>query len=590
MKLSRRARLEQRALERQKAIAGKEGDHTGLKTVGKMRYVDGRPIGYADPNYQSRYRIVYRRAGDDDRVLYKAQEKQDLLHACDAPNVWYGGAAGGGKSHALRWHGYINCMRREGLKVLLLRRQFVELESTHILEIPQEIPAELASYHGTLHRLTFHRTGSFIQFGHAHTLKAVRGYLSTAWDLILIDEGSEFTPQMLSLLQSRLRTKLRGIRPQMVIASNPGGEAHLWLVSRFITKKVDPKEDPRYVPSEYRFIQSLVGDNQYNDEYYVDRLRSMSDADREAFLYGNMEAFAGQYFREWMRSVHTVPPVAEILDQLEEWYEIEGGMDWGYSPAPGIVLWASFDTYGRPTVYKELRFEESSPASVAEQIWARCTTEAERRMTIRGDTQMWTKQPDKGVSIADEINDELAKLAGEGNPAPTLVQANKDRINGWARVHQFLDPRRPDPSGSGPPGPYLHVVDIDEDMPGWGCPYLIATIGAQVHSDQQDGDMKKQGNDHAVDALRYLLMGREPLSLIPRSLMPGKSHREKMREATRKLLAGAAAQLRQRRAEQLEGAEEGLDLPDEDGPVEGMDVEDGGIEVIGGEEVEDLWT
>jgi phage terminase large subunit len=559
----------------------KEGAEAAAAKDPRMRYVDGRPIGYADPNYQPRYRIRYQRPGEPEVDLYKAQEKQDLLHSCQAPNIWYGGAAGGGKSHSLRWHGYINCLRREGIKVLLLRRQFTELETTHILEIAKEIPAELGTYHGTLHRLTFTKTKSFIQFGHAHTLKAVRSYLSTAWDLILIDEGSEFTPQMLSLLQSRLRTRLAGIRPQMVIASNPGGEAHLWLAQRFIIKKVDPKEDPRYVPSEYAFIQSLVGDNQYNDEFYIDRLRSLSDADREAFLFGNMEAFAGQYFREWARSRHVRRP-DEILEELEDWFEIEAGMDWGYSPSPGIVLWGAFDTFGRPTVYKELRFEESSPAAVAEQIVARCTTAAELRMTIHGDTQMWTKQPDTGVSIADEINDTFVKLGC----AITLVQANKDRINGWARVHQFLDVRRPDPAGSGRAQPYLTIVDVDEDNPAIGAPYLISTIGAQVHSDKQDGDMKKQGNDHAVDALRYLLMAREPLSVLPRSLMPGKTHRERMRDKTRKLLAGAAAQLAQRKTAELE--EEGLEV--EDQPIEGLDTEGGDDEVIPIDGVEDLWN
>jgi phage terminase large subunit len=418
------------------------------------RKVDGRSIGYADPNYQSRYRITYkpRDASELPRDLYKPQEKQDLLHACSAPNIWYGGAAGGGKSHGLRWHGYINCMRRKGLKVLLLRRQFTELEQTHILEIPTEIPADVASYHGTLHRLTFKSTGSFIQFGHAHTDKAVRSYLSTAWDLILIDEAREFTPRMLSLLQSRARTKLAGIRPQMVIASNPGGEAHLWLVSRFITKKVDVKEDGNYKPDDYVFIQSLVGDNQYNDAFYVDRLRSMSEADREAFLFGNMDAFAGQYFREWSKTEHVIQKTAfgygapgDEGSLLEDWFEVEAGMDWGYSPSPGIVLWAAFDPFGRPTCYKELVFSESSPASVAQQIAERCTTEAEKRMTIRGDSQMWTKQVGTGVSIADEINDCFAQMG----LAITLVQANKDRINGWARVHQYLDRAPPGSGGLG---------------------------------------------------------------------------------------------------------------------------------------------
>jgi phage terminase large subunit len=316
----------------------------------------------------------------------------------------------------------------------------------------------------------------------------------------------------------------------------------------------------------------------------------MSEADREAFLFGNMDAFAGQYFREWSKTAHIITKESafygapgEERSNLEDWYEIEGGMDWGYAPSPGIVLWACFDSFGRPTCYKELVFEESSPASVAEQIVARCSTPAELKMTIRGDTQMWTKQAGTGVSIADEINETFAKL-GVGI---LLVQANKDRLNGWARVHQFLDPRRPDPAGSGEGMPYLHVLDVEEET-ALGCPYLISTIGAQVHSDKQDGDMKKQSNDHAVDALRYLLMGREPLSILPRELRPGKTHAERIREKTRKLIAGARKRLQEKRAEL---SDEGLEV--EDTPIDGIDFQDdddsdGDTLTIEG--AEDLWN
>ena len=40
-------------------------------------------------------------------------------------------------------------MRRKGLKVLLLRRHFTELEKTHILEVPKEMPADVATYNAT---------------------------------------------------------------------------------------------------------------------------------------------------------------------------------------------------------------------------------------------------------------------------------------------------------------------------------------------------------------------------------------------------------------------------------------------------------
>lgn len=543
--------------------------------------IDGRSIGYADPRYQPRFRVTYKPKGEgtdsEPRVLYAAQEKQDTLHSCAAPNIWFGGAAGGGKSHALRWHGIINCLRRGGLKVLLLRRQFKELESTHILSLQSELPSEIASWRSQLKRAVF-TNGSILQLGHCHAEKDVRSYLSTAWDIILVDEASEFTPTMLSLLQSRLRTTLDGIRPQFCLASNPGGEAHLWLVSRFITKRVDPKEDGRYRPDDYQFIQSLVGDNRFNDVFYLDRLLSLPEAQREAYLFGNMEAFAGQYFREWAESLHVIPSDPSIL---EDWYEVEAGMDWGYDPHPGVVLWAAFDPHGRPILYKELKFNLSSPREVAEMIVARCTTEAERRMTIRGDSAMWIRQVGTGVSIADEINEVFAEL-GTGI---ILQQANKDRLNGWMRVHQFLDPRRPDPDRPGKTAPYLRMMRYDEHT-GLGCPGLISTIGAQMHSEKQDGDMRKQTNDDFCDALRYLLMGRSPLSILPRELQPAPSHENRVRARTAQLIREAKA----RKLSQLaELDDSGLEV--EDTPMVGVEADDDdGAEVIFLDGVEDAWN
>lgn len=547
----------------------------------KPRTIDGRTVGWADPKYRSRYRVQYKTKDGETRVLYAALEKQDRLHACNTANIWYGGAAGGAKSHALRWHGIINCLRRKGLKVLLLRRQYTELEKTHLLKLVEEVPSDIARYHGGLRRLIF-PNGSIMQFGHAHHRKDVRSYLSTAWDLILIDESSEFEPEMLSMLQSRLRTKLAGIRPQLVLASNPGGEAHLWQTQRFILKHVDPEEDANYKPAEYEFIQALVGDNPYNDDFYIDRLLSLPKAMREAYLFGNMDAFAGQYFDEWAPSVHTIDPERLGRGELiEDWFEITAGMDWGYDPNPGIVLWVSWDPHGRGIVYKELKFNKEPPRSVAEMIVARCETEAERRMTIYGDPSMWIKQVGSGISIAEEINDVFAELG----VAIVLERANNDRINGWMRVHQFLDVRRKSPDSKEGTGPYLRVVKFDAKT-GLGCPYLISTIGAQMHSDKQDGDMKKQSNDHACDTLRYVVYQREPLSVLPRELVPGKSHENRVKERTRKVIA----QAKKRKLERMGEMEDGMEIEDIAVVTQQADDEDddGDILVLGG--ADDIWN
>lgn len=511
-----------------------------------------------------RYYVAIRiRSTGELRLLYSAQERQDALHSCPAPNIMYGGQAGGGKSHALRWHGIINCLQRSGLRVLLLRREFKDLETTHLLEIPKELPIEgedaIASYNDAKHRLTFTHPGqkpSVMVFGHCRTLKALAGYLSSQWDIILIDEGSHFMPQMLRMLRTRLRTSLDGIRPQFIVGTNPGGEGHLWLKVRFISKNPPKDEERNYKPELWAFISSALEDNAYLDaEMYDEQFSGLSDAEYRSYRQGDWDAFAGQYFTEWQRALHTI--LASQL-QLEDWHEVAAGMDWGYSPSPGIIELARFDQFGRATVYKELVFKESSASEVAQQLWNRLEHPAEYRMVIYGDTQMWAPQAAKGgVSIAEEFNNEISRLAGEAGMehAPTLIAANKDRKNGWHRCHQFLKPRK-SPDVDGGAVPWIQFVNEDPDT-GMGAPYIIETLPAQVHDDAQTGDLKKGATDHACDALRYLLIAREPLSEIPASARPALPHHKRVHERHRKMILNALKRVNEENAGETPNVLEG---------------------------------
>lgn len=512
-----------------------------------------------------RYFVAWRDPEGELRLLYSAQARQDALHACAAPNILYGGQAGGGKSHALRWHGFINCLQHAGLKVLLLRRQFTDLEQSHLLKLPEELPirgeGRIATYNEAKHRLIFpHQDGpdSVFVFGHCKDERALGNYLSSEWDIILVDEASLFTPRMLRMLRTRLRTKNRRIRPQFVCGTNPGGESHLWLLQRFI-KKNPPKEEARgYDPALWAFIPSALEDNQYLDaEEYDAQFSELSEAEYKAYRLGDWESFAGQYFTEWSRAVHTIP---SSRFELEDWHEVMGGMDWGYAPGVGVVLWGAFDHYGRGTVYQELIFRESTAKEVARMIWHRCRTPAERRMIIHGDPAMRIpQQAAGGVSIMEEINTALAQLAEEAGwpDAPQVIAANNDRMNGWHRVHQYLKPVRQQPE-TGALGPWLRVV-VDEaqtwgDDEPRGCPYLAETLPAQVHDDKMNGDMKKGATDHACDTLRYLVIAREPIAELPLERRPQVPHHQRVQHRNQRLMQKYLANVARQEQDATEAA------------------------------------
>ena len=528
-------------------------------------------------HYKAEHQVLATIAGEQ-RTLYSAQPKQDALHSCRKPNILYGGAAGGAKSHGMRWDAITKCLRVPKLKVLFLRRTFPELESTHLLKLQVELPRAVAKYNDSKHRLTF-SNDSIIQFGHVRDLKALGIYLSTEWDVIYVDEASTFHPRMLAMLQTRARTTLPNVVPQFILGSNPGGEAHVYLHERFITRQPTLDEGEEYEASDYEFIPALVTDNAFITDDYLKRLLSLAKAERDAYLYGRWDTFAGQFFREWSEPLHTIDP-ADV--ELPDWMEREGGMDWGYDPDPFVVEIAAFDGYGRPWFYKEITGNRHSPREVAELIDASCPEGRVRGFNIRGDTQMWIPSAESGVSIADAINDRLVELSSQ----IVLIKANKDRKNGWMRVHSFLDPRRPNPEGEGT-GPWLRVVkhgsSPNGDGTAWGCPYLIKAMPAQRFDERptKTGDMAPNPHDHPLDAVRYLLIGREPLSVVPLEERPVDPEHVRTHKRNRKALE----RLARLAAQDEEAARTGSilieDVTDEDADPNPF---------AAGETVADAWT
>lgn len=463
------------------------------------------------------------REGDRTKWLYLAQDRQRFLHESTRGNILYGGAAGGGKSHALRWHLITACLKHANFTALLLRRTFPELDKTHILKLRTEVPELIAKWNGTQRRLEF-PNGSILQFGHCEREPDVKQYLSTEWGAIGIDEASQWTPWQLRMLASRLRSIDSEVHPQIIYATNPGGPSHLFLKARFLTKQVDLTDDPAYDPNDHEFIPAFVADNAYLGEAYTLRLLSLPAAEREAYLYGNWDSFAGQYFDEWSTNLHTLPAF-----EIPEWWERVGGLDWGFSPSPAYFGVGAIDPHERIWAYKEIVLGKTSPKEWGRLIHEKCPLESEQRMCVWGDTQMWTQQPDRGVSIADDINEALANV-GSGI---YLMPANKDRINGWARMHQYLDTRRPQPGGG--VGPWLRYFKHNP-ISGMGCPYAIETIPSQIHKDDNSGDLKKGPTDHGCDGWRYLLMARPALSVLPDQLKAVPQHHRLIHLANQRVL------------------------------------------------------
>lgn len=388
--------------------------------------------------------------------------------------ILYGGARGGAKSHFLRWLAYMLCLKYPGFQVLLLRRVYPQLEKTHMRRAVAEAPLFGATpVMSAKPPIVKFANGSVLEFGHCQDMKDVENYLSAEYNLVLPDEMGTFEEDQILRIASSARIKNADFRPCIVGTTNPGA---VWVRDRWIWKEVDKDRYPDYNPDDYFFIQSLLDDNPYPDPEYEAFLNAQDPATKAAWRYGSWDAFEGQYFKEFSKDKH--------VQRLEIPSDVQriGGLDWGYA-SPGVMLWGVVLPDGRLYIERELKFRETVAECVADQI---CNTNRDYGMTVMAtyaDPSMWIRSGQSGESIAETFS----------RSGVSLQRANHERTNGWQRLRHWLRP-----SSEGVPS-ILFSPD---------CPYLIRSLPSLIHDDTHPEDLDTHGDDHAADALRYLVMSR----------------------------------------------------------------------------------
>ena len=420
---------------------------------------------------------------------YVPTPKQAEFHAATEFDVLFGGSSGGGKTRSLLFEALRACMRYPGLRVGAFRRTYPELKESLLAELAQaEYAGALgARWNGTEYELRF-PNGALIMFRYAESVQDATRRQGGQYQLLVFDERTLTPPEVVSFLESRLRSGRADI-PVLGIRSsaNPGGAGHGAVKKRYI---VPTSYGQRVVTDErgrtVRFIPSKLSDNPHvNPEYSADLL-ALPPKLRAAFLDGDWDTFAGQMFPELSRTRHVVEPVT-----LPDSWNRYSGVDWGYA-APWAVVWAAVDEDGRAWVYREIHQAGVGEADQAARILA---AEAGETVTARyADDAMWATRGDaKPIATVYAENGVHLTPAGKGPGS---------RIAGWQRVHTYL--------GEAPACPHHRAV-------GWDtcprlhifstCETLYRTLADLPHaSTGNPEDADTTGDDHLPDSLRYLLI------------------------------------------------------------------------------------
>jgi hypothetical protein len=435
---------------------------------------------------------------------------QVLFEECGAKNVLWGGQAGPGKSHGVRWWLYTRSLTVPGHEALLLRENWEQLEKTHLRKMAAELPKLGAKL---VDRTAVFPNGSFIDCGHMADAAAVSRYLSTEYGAIVPEEASLYptdtdgnTP--LGELSTRARKvyqDLQGkpVRPRFMPVSNPGGPSAGWLLDLFVEHTPDFEKYPalakKYDPAQWVYIPATLDDNPYQDPEYEDTLAVLSKWRYDQLRHGDWHVFSGQFFSKWQEHRHVRD--LEVPSGVR-WFT---SMDWG-SNKPGCVGYYAVLPDQRPYRRSEIKFQGEDVSEVAALMKKR---ESELGITKHisyrvGDPAMWIKDAKtKGTHLVGESIADTFRLNGIN-----LRKADNDRVNGWTRCLQLL---RNAPDGE----PWFQVHS--------DCRYFIRSVAA-ARSDKHDpDDVDTNCDDHALDEWRYGMMSRpSPLSgSSSAALVPG---------------------------------------------------------------------
>ena len=396
----------------------------------------------------------------------------------------YGGARGGGKSHAVRIDAVRGALKYPGIKILIVRRRYTDLQGNYVEPLNKILPSTIAEYNSQLHQYYF-INGSTIKLGHFQSYgQAADEYQGQEFDWIFMDEATQFTEQEFRLLGGCLRG-VNNIPKKFRLTMNPGGVGHRWVKRLFIDRQfktdcANPEENEN--PDDYEFIQALVTDNtalmkSNGGKQYLAMLSSLPENIRNAHRYGDWDALGGNYFPEFQTATHVCEPFV-IPPSWARYRAFDYGLD------ALAVLWFAIAPNGRVYMYRELKKSGLIVSDAAQEILSN-TGVNEKIITTYAPDDIWSRQKDTGKTMAEVFL----------SNGVAIVKASRSRVQGWLQVKEFLAPME---DGK----PKLMVFNT--------CQNFIDDIQAIQASDKDPNDCAVEPHDitHLPDACRYFCISR----------------------------------------------------------------------------------
>lgn len=430
----------------------------------------------------------------DDTHLYCAYSpEQQFFHTAPWWEVFFGGAAGPGKTIALLCEG-LRQIHIPAYRAIFFRRSYPELEQV------EEYAYEIFPHHGGRYNSSQHiwrfPSGAAYRLAYCERDKDKLRYQGKAYAYIAWDELTQFaTDVVYTYLFTRCRPLLQGqgIRCYIRSASNPGGPGHAWVKERFIegAKPFEPRTFRTANGRTYQrcLVPATLDSNDIllkadNNAYETAILAHPDPEIRRALRFADWSIASGVLFSEVRKTMHWQPERAPSRATTKEL-----ALDWGYNHN-AVCLWIEQEHTLHARVYREFVVNQMPPPIFAVQVVSRCVGENIRRAVL--DPAAWATPQDGGVSPAEQM-EPIFRSAGI-----VLEKATKGAESvkhGISLLHTWFWPFRVD-------GPMLVIME--------NCKQLWREITSIVRGEPpEDLELPAKGQtDDALAALRYWAQSR----------------------------------------------------------------------------------
>jgi len=315
--------------------------------------------------------------------------------------------------------------------------------------------------------------GSSIIAGGLDESERVEKILGNEYITVLLNEATQLSWNTVQMIITRLSQSVsdahgrKGI-PKLCMDCNPRSPRH-WLYICGVMNRDPDSMKPLPDASKWARLSWSAYDNMRNlPEEYIKSLQSLPELMRARMLDGIWRSSEGSVYDEFNEDIHVVKPF-----EIPSAWKRTRAIDFGYTN-PFVCLWGAIDNDGRLYIYREYY-----------KSHVRTSTHAEKIREMTGDEHV-------SCTVADHDASERADLEAGGVSSENAlkdvregIQAVKNRLvvqgDGKARLFFFS-----------------------------GLNNVLSEMHDYMWQPQREGGNAKEEpvkeNDHAMDALRYMVM------------------------------------------------------------------------------------